>query len=103
MRREPAQLKSLRSPKGNARAGRVQAHSTSFKRLSVVIVGSTALLLGFTGVGFANEIGNIDNAGASATVHVGVRRCPLLMPCAGPAERLTSTYEKSVDTASSRH
>ncbi len=30
--------------------------------LSVVIVGSTALLLGFTGVGFANEIGNIDNA-----------------------------------------
>ena len=38
--------------------------------LSVVIVGSTALLLGFTGVGFANEIGNIDNAGASATVHV---------------------------------
>ena len=36
----------------------------------MVIVGSTALLLGFTGVGFADEIGNVDNAGASATVHV---------------------------------
>jgi|SRR4051794_16891106 hypothetical protein len=44
--------------------------SRLLKRLGVVFVGSTALLLGFTGVGFADESADIQTAGASATVNV---------------------------------